>query len=107
VLTNIGGGYSVKTGMFTANQDGIYLFSFTVAEVQENNAIWADLMVNGVRQIETAAETYHHDQDVLGTNVAVIYLHAGDIVWVAARFTSVLSGDADHLTTSFTGVFLH
>jgi len=107
VLTNIGDGYNVNSGMFTANQNGLYLFSFTVSEVAENHFIWADLLVNGVKQLETAAETFHKDQDVQGTNMAVVSLQSGDLVWVATRTATQLPGGPAYRLTTFTGAFLY
>ena len=93
--------------MFTANQYGTYLFSFTISQNGESQYIWADLLVNGEKQIEAVAETYHRNQDVLGTNVLVKYLQKGDMVWVANRQATQLPVDPSYFTSSFSGVFLH
>ena len=80
LVTNLGGGFHMSSGLFTAPINGVYMISTTVltnVDVETRTSI----VVNGRRIVSTFghATQGRHDQ---GTQVAVLQLNQGDDVSV-------------------------
>ncbi|XP_060563700.1 complement C1q-like protein 4 [Ruditapes philippinarum] len=79
ILTNVGDDYNIHTGIFTVPVDGIYAFSFYIAEYQVHE-FYASLVVDGDRTVQGIADALSGDQDIQGGNFAILSLRAGQTV---------------------------
>ena len=91
VRTNVGNGYNIDDGSFTAPVDGIYQFSSTMMTAQDGE-IWAHFSLNGrnMAYIYAHGTEGRHDQ---GANTVILQLNKGDRVCVMSRYTSTILGD--------------
>lgn len=107
VLTNVGAGYNVNTGLFQAEVSGVYVF-FADMGVMANQDVWTGIIKDGT----TLVEMYNQTPNVPGaiesdSNMAIIHLNQGDTVWVEAlrvmnHAEAVISGGC-----SFSGFLLY
>jgi hypothetical protein len=81
VVTNIGGGYHSRHGLFTAPKAGVYIFSSSLL-VQPNSGIEGQIMKNGQNIQGVLANSRIHKDYVQGSGTAVVQLGIGDEVWV-------------------------
>ncbi|KAL4228781.1 positive regulation of adiponectin secretion [Mactra antiquata] len=86
VLLNAGNGYHTPHGLFIAPQSGIYLFSVTLANVQ-NSYFWAYMVKNGATLASVITDAPHINQ---GSVSVLAQLSVGDEVWV--KHTSPAGG---------------
>ena len=78
VLTNIGNGYDSRHGHFTAPIKAVYLFSCSMMNM-EGSSIHLEIVKNGIR----VAHLYSDDDDYsMATQVVIVLLEKGDMVWV-------------------------
>ena len=78
VLTNIGNGYDSRHGHFTAPIKAVYLFSCIMMNM-EGSSIHLEIVKNGIRR----AHLYADDDDYsMATQVVIVLLEKGDMVWV-------------------------
>lgn len=105
---NDGNAYDVTTGVFTVPMDGVYLFSYFVAEIN-NDQIVLRLVVNGGNRVDAVAEGVQQGHNDQGGNLVILKLHAGDTVFVQAYDTSNvhIDGAASYWYTSFSGTLLY
>ena len=83
VLTNIGNGYDSRHGHFTAPIKAVYLFSCSMMN-KEGTSIHLEIVKNGIR----VAELYGDDDDFsMATQVVIVLLEKGDMVWVRIEET--------------------
>lgn len=109
VLLNDGNAFNIHTGIFLCPHSGVYLFAINI-ESQAAGTIAAKLVVDGRNQIDTIATGgIGPGYLVMGTNIALLHVTAGESVWVATyRFNDVTLFDTnDHRFTSFSGVLLY
>nr|XP_057937040.1 complement C1q tumor necrosis factor-related protein 3-like [Doryrhamphus excisus] len=78
VVTNVGNGYDVNTGIFTAPVKGIYFIIFT-ASVGNSGAMNAAVLKNGVNMFAVYDTRGTHGS---ATNGMTLELEAGDKLWV-------------------------
>jgi hypothetical protein len=79
VLTNIGNGYDSRHGHFTAPIKAVYLFSCSMMNVVASNDAFLEIVKNGIR----VAHLYADDDDYsMATQVVIVLLEKGDMVWV-------------------------
>ncbi|KAL3852117.1 hypothetical protein ACJMK2_015800 [Sinanodonta woodiana] len=81
VRTNIGNGYDVRHGTFTAPVNGVYEFSFS-AHVEGANVIGLDLKRNGVVIARSRTSQDTNGYFNMATNTVAVELQAGDDVWI-------------------------
>ena len=82
VITNIGSGYSLQTGIFTCPRDGDYVFTWSTMSNSGGQNCYAFIYRNGVRSLETFSEEnggsiYEH-----ASTTVVFHLSMGDKVWI-------------------------
>ncbi|XP_005094580.1 EMILIN-2-like [Aplysia californica] len=101
VLTNEGDAYSPDSGKFTATGAGTYLFHATILSGY-NTKVETAIIVNDkeVARIYSGA----HDAHGSGSNMAVVDLRSGDLVWVRLLYQG---GNHVHgYYSTFTGALL-
>ncbi|KAK3609815.1 hypothetical protein CHS0354_029854 [Potamilus streckersoni] len=81
VGTNVGNGYDVRHGTFTAPVDGVYEFSFSV-HVEGATVVGLDLKKNGVVIARSRSSQDSYGYYNMATNMVVVELKAGDDVWI-------------------------
>ncbi|XP_060589669.1 complement C1q-like protein 4 [Ruditapes philippinarum] len=108
VFLNEGNAYNAQNGEFTVPMDGVYLFSYFVAEIN-NDQIVLRLVVNGENRVDAVAEGLQDRHNDQGGNLVILRLHAGDTVLIQAYDTSNvhIDGGANYWYTSFSGVLLY
>ncbi|XP_045209459.2 complement C1q tumor necrosis factor-related protein 7-like [Mercenaria mercenaria] len=108
VFLNDGSAYNENTGVFTVPVDGVYLFSYFVAEIN-NDQIVLRLVVNGQNKVDAVAEGLQDRHNDQGGNVVILKLTAGDRVLIEAYDTSNvhIDGGASYWYTSFSGALLY
>ncbi|CAN9509742.1 unnamed protein product [Ophioblennius macclurei] len=103
VFANIGDGYDLNTGIFTAPVGGLYFFTFSTYGYN-THATGAILLKNNVRQVSTYDSPSADGADS-SSNAAVLRLAAGDEVhmelWNDGRVYDNLNGH-----TTFSGFLL-
>ncbi|XP_078100377.1 complement C1q-like protein 4 [Sander vitreus] len=109
VFINLGGGYSVETGIFTVPRSGVYSVALTVYSKAVSPfttlAICAELQVNG-QVVAGTRDINNEDLEDSGTFVVAIQLKAGDKVAVNLPIGCFLCDDSSHYNT-FTGFLLY
>jgi hypothetical protein len=79
VVHNGGNGYNPSTGKFTSPTAGTYVF-FVNVNVYSNSYIYLDIVLNGNSKVRSMS---HNSAEYLtGTNMAVLQLNKGDMVWI-------------------------
>lgn len=91
-------GYSVRTGAFTADRDGVYLFLYNIEA--HNEIVRTTLRVNGIEKFETRSDGRHSDFDDTSA-VTVLELSVNDQVSVGVK-----DGTVDNPESLFFGVLL-
>ena len=106
VLLNDGNGFNVHTGMFQCPRSGVYLFIFYIqSKTQE---VEAKLVVDGNNKID-ALTTGTGTGWEMGGNAALLYVNAGQNVWVATYYDNDVSlrNTDSYRYTSFSGMLLY
>ena len=90
LISNVGDGYDVSTGIFTAPFDGVYLFTCFLAS--HTDEIKADLVVNGMPKvgIPAIATSGSHGHFGAAGNDLPVALVSGDRVWIQYVAGSVI-----------------
>nr|XP_022290705.1 uncharacterized protein LOC111102308 [Crassostrea virginica] len=102
VITNKGEGYSSSSGKFTAPRDGTYVFTVTAVSFGSNH-LRLDIVHDDVRKVRTYSSQYA--SFLTGTNLVVLELDRGDVVWVKRVSGQGYYTEAVPLTT-FSGFLL-
>ncbi|KAK3098426.1 hypothetical protein FSP39_019333 [Pinctada imbricata] len=106
VITNVGGRYNNKTGVFYCDMSGTYVFNIHILALP-HKWVQVELVKNG----QNYAHVYAFDDNhyATGSNSVILDLVTGDSVWVR---TYDLSHDTsgfiiDYLFTTFSGFLLY
>lgn len=103
-VTNYGNGYNKHTGIFTAPQSGVYVFSFTIFPDRGSS-----IAVNIYRNSEVVGQVYSYisSPDFSGTSmVAVLSMTIGDVTFIRTSPTTTSSGSIysdGNVKSSFAG----
>ncbi|XP_062582327.1 complement C1q-like protein 4 [Saccostrea cucullata] len=79
VETNIGNGYDVKSGKFTAPESGVYVIHTTTVAYDRSYSI-IEVVKNGVIKDIGLADAYHHDDRAASSTLTILNLKKGDVV---------------------------
>ncbi|XP_062585200.1 complement C1q tumor necrosis factor-related protein 3-like [Saccostrea cucullata] len=104
VTSNVGGGYDATSGVFTVPQNGVYVLFCSLAT--HSNGMIAKMVRNG-SPLHGIAVSASDGQIDTGSNVVVVYLQKGDIVWIQQHSTGAfLWTIADAPLSTFSGFLL-
>lgn len=81
VETNVGNGYNVQTGNFTAPESGIYVFHTTTAAFDKSHST-IEIVANGQVKDITWADAMDHNDRAVASSMTVLSLTEGDVVYV-------------------------
>lgn len=108
VLTNLGNGYNVQTGIFTVPCSGVYSLSVTLYAGSSvgNMSTCASLQVNNNNTVSVLREVKKRDLEDSSTLVAAVRLEAGDQVAASLPAGCVICSHGG-LFNTFTGFLLY
>ncbi|XP_047450770.1 uncharacterized protein LOC125013882 isoform X2 [Mugil cephalus] len=105
VFLNLGNGYNVQTGVFTAPRSGVYSLAVTIYGNKANLASCASLQVNGIA-VARLNDQIGQDPEDSNSAVAAVKLNAGDKVTMNLLKNCLICDDFNHFNT-FTGFLLY
>uniref|UniRef100_K1Q0A5 Complement C1q-like protein 4 n=1 Tax=Magallana gigas TaxID=29159 RepID=K1Q0A5_MAGGI len=86
VETNVGNGYNVQTGNFTAPESGVYVFHTTTAAFDKSHST-IEIVANGQVKDITWADAMDHNDRAVASSMTVLSLTGGDVVYVRVGLT--------------------
>ncbi|XP_077977864.1 uncharacterized protein LOC144433422 [Glandiceps talaboti] len=89
-LTNVGGDFSYKTGIFTCDFPGTYLFSFNTRKPKTETTVQVDLELNGTTQVSIHETDDHRQHGDTGSVSCILNLKKGDQVYLRLVLGSTL-----------------
>ena len=91
VITNVGNAYDCRHGHFISPVKGVYLMSLTLMN-KNGGAMEIEMVRNGIRVAYGYGGSTGYN---MATQVAIVMLEKGDMVWVrhAPSLTEVLHGE--------------
>jgi hypothetical protein len=105
VVTNIGNGFNVRHGHFTAPVKGLYLIS---GSLFTNAGYYAhiDIVKNG----KAIAYLYSYSNTDVSTQTVMVTMEVGDMMWMKHRGDAIgksnIYGDTTEQFTTFSGVLI-
>lgn len=103
VLYNQNDGYNQKTGIFTVQTNGTYIFSFHIEDYLEQN-FPVHLTVDSVRK--GSAVIFPHNRSTQSGNTVVLGLRAGQLVWIEVERSGRVYGAQSFCGTTFSGAYI-
>lgn len=102
--TNVGGGYDMTTGTFTAPKNGIYAFHIHAYDSNTDQAMWLELKKNQDLLVSISGYNSHSSAG----NSVIVFLSQGEHISVRARPNQEFSlfGKADQVYATFTGYLI-
>ncbi|XP_066285521.1 complement C1q tumor necrosis factor-related protein 3-like [Branchiostoma lanceolatum] len=91
IFTNIGGGYNITTGRFTASVHGAYFFSFHGYDYYASFNMWVKLLHNG-REVVSIIDYDIDDTHDTASNSVILELAESDQVWLQLHAGHVIAG---------------
>ncbi|XP_061195985.1 otolin-1-A-like [Saccostrea echinata] len=83
VINNVGDGYNLSNGIFTAPTGGNYMFYVSIQSDSNNADIWIDIVLNGSSKARAIAEVFNSNVGYeTGTNMVTLRLKQGGQVWI-------------------------
>ncbi|XP_062598472.1 complement C1q-like protein 4 [Saccostrea cucullata] len=79
VETNIGNGYDVKSGTFTAPENGVYVIHTTTFSNDKSHSV-IEVVKNGVVKDVAYADSGHHDDVASTSTLTILNLKKGDVL---------------------------
>ncbi|XP_053708829.1 complement C1q tumor necrosis factor-related protein 3-like [Synchiropus splendidus] len=106
VLVNVGAGYDVTTGVFTAPVSGVYQFVFAAQLCRgDHNNLWEFRLTGGRTGMVCHAQV-SDGTTTLNTCYYMVELQKGDRVWMCQRANSCAWASSRSRTINFSGVLL-
>lgn len=100
VLYQVGGGYDISTGIFTAPRAGLYIIHSTVAS-DRRQSFWSRIVINGSDKAGVMAyNAANIDIYQSASNLIVQQLQVGDRVWIKLHYGQHLYNDISDNTFS-------
>lgn len=100
VLYQVGGGYDISTGIFTAPRAGLYIIHSTVAS-DRRESFWSRIVING--SVKAGMMAYN-DANIniyqSASNLIVQQLQVGDRVWIQLHYGERLYSTVSDTTFS-------
>lgn len=100
VLYQVGGGYDISTGIFTAPRAGLYIIHSTVSSGRIES-FWSKIVINGS---EKAGMMAYNDANIdiiqSASNLIVHQLQVGDRVWTQLHYGQNLYSEISETTFS-------
>ncbi|OWF37714.1 uncharacterized protein LOC110467147 [Mizuhopecten yessoensis] len=103
--TNIGTGYDAKTGVFTCNTPGLYVFSWSIRIAEPAHGLETELILNGATVGYNTSGGGDNSAWGYGSATVTLYLQERDEVWV--RSAEKVAGVSIVSNSMFTGFLLH
>ncbi|KAH3872189.1 collagen alpha-2(VIII) chain-like isoform X1 [Dreissena polymorpha] len=104
VMLNSGDAYA-SSGLFTAPVGGTYLFAFSI-HMNRLQQIFTQLMINGNPVNSAITESFSNYGDTQGTAVSIVYVSAGEQVWVQMFHDQQTRIEGKYGGSSFCGTLL-
>lgn len=102
VITNVGNGYNLNTGVFTTPKEGTYVFYVSALEYI-TQYLKIDIVLNSVSKVRAVSDSSASYQTA--TNMVVLNLQKGDRVWVRHLYGKGYTS-ADVSETTFSGFLI-
>lgn len=107
VLLNDGNNYNSVTGVFTVPENGVYLFTFTIATDLLAHWVVIKLVVDNRETTEAATDPQYDTHVEMASNTVILRLSQGESVWLeVAKSNDAHLWTGPH-TTTFSGVLLY
>lgn len=104
VITNNGGFYHNTTGVFTAPQDGVYVF-YLSAMTLPNDDIYLHIVKDGIRIDDVYSDARDDNSYESLSETWVLNLSSGSEVWIWSPVANLKVHEYCH--TQFSGFLLH
>ena len=92
VKTNLGSAYNRYSGMFTAPDDGVYVFTWTIFS-DYNSIVFTQIVVNSATFDNMLTDSQEIHDIHSGTKLIVVSLTRGDVVYVRTDDTYQSGGN--------------
>ncbi|KAL4218316.1 EMI domain [Mactra antiquata] len=79
ILLNDGNAYNPDLGVFTASENGVYIFSFAVASTTQT---YVKLLVDGLNTAGVLVSHVGHNQTAMTSNTIIVRVGIGQSVWL-------------------------
>ncbi|XP_078319041.1 complement C1q-like protein 4 [Crassostrea virginica] len=106
IITNVGGGYNVNTGVFTAPRDGVYVFFCKITSSGSSSEMRFEFILNGSTKTRNLVYGRTGHPYRTSSNSIVLQLRHGDRVWINMYFGGNQWGDGSGGDQSFSGYLL-
>lgn len=106
ILFNVGGGYNIQNGVFTAPVDGVYVFFGKITQSANQSDLFYQFILNGSVKTVTLVFGRSDDTNKTSSTLIVLQLSRGDRVWIKMKQGGRHWGQTDGGDQSFSGFML-